>query len=281
MTIDADGLFEGERLRKCSDHARLLWPYLFLKSNGFARLEIDLPVIISHCFLAFKTPPSKEEIAKAIREYRDVGLLFLWSFNGKLWGEWICPESCKRRYKTAKDEKSPVPPKYDFDAYIVQHTETTIVPYLAEMFLKIPYSSQTTLHGVGVGVGVGVGEGNSKPCAKDAPTRSKVPIDIRHAPIREMIQKAWRDKNPDYPTAPWDGHAATVLARILKNTPRWNVAHYANTLANWLDSEVNHAEAPVLWIPKLPKFAGGPLDKFGKPKAKRGNAIEEAFSQEA
>jgi hypothetical protein len=37
--IDPEGLFGGDRLRRCSNVAQLHWPRLFLGSDGFARLE--------------------------------------------------------------------------------------------------------------------------------------------------------------------------------------------------------------------------------------------------
>ncbi|HEY4933444.1 MAG TPA: hypothetical protein VII23_17915 [Terriglobales bacterium] len=37
--IDQGGLFKGKRLRKCSAEARWRFPYLFLLSNGYARIS--------------------------------------------------------------------------------------------------------------------------------------------------------------------------------------------------------------------------------------------------
>jgi hypothetical protein len=39
--IDPEGLFGGDRLRRCSNAAQLHWRRLLLASDGFARLEIN------------------------------------------------------------------------------------------------------------------------------------------------------------------------------------------------------------------------------------------------
>lgn len=43
--IDPEGLFSGDRLRRCSNLAQLHWPRLYLAANGFARLEINFAKI--------------------------------------------------------------------------------------------------------------------------------------------------------------------------------------------------------------------------------------------
>ena len=50
--IDREGLFGGDRLRRCSNAAQLHWPRLFLAADGFARLEIQTDVNILHLLAA-------------------------------------------------------------------------------------------------------------------------------------------------------------------------------------------------------------------------------------
>jgi hypothetical protein len=59
--INADGLFGGDRLAMCSDKARLYWPYFFLASNGYGRLELNYPKIMNRAFHRFKKPPTEDE----------------------------------------------------------------------------------------------------------------------------------------------------------------------------------------------------------------------------
>ena len=40
--INPDGLFGGDRLRRCSNIVQLHWPRLYLAGDGFGRLELSL-----------------------------------------------------------------------------------------------------------------------------------------------------------------------------------------------------------------------------------------------
>lgn len=108
--IDGEGLFAGKRLRRCSDKARLYWPYLFCSSNGFGRFEIDYPKLIAHCFLNFKQPPTQEDLMVVIEEYRLTDLLFTWTYRDELWGQWDTKDKFLKRHKSASDRESPEPP---------------------------------------------------------------------------------------------------------------------------------------------------------------------------
>src|SRR6185295_5966021 len=110
--IHPDGLFNGERLRACSDTARLYWPYLFLASNGFGRLEIDCERISREVFIDFQNPPNSSELLEIFGEYFKNRLLYLYETpDGHVWGQWDCKPGSLRTYKTAKDKRSPEPPK--------------------------------------------------------------------------------------------------------------------------------------------------------------------------
>jgi hypothetical protein len=51
--IDADGLFSGDRLRRCSTAAQLHWPRLFLASDGFGRLELNYHKVVARAYATF------------------------------------------------------------------------------------------------------------------------------------------------------------------------------------------------------------------------------------
>lgn len=98
---------------------------------------------------------------------------------------------------------------------------------------------------------------------KSAPKNGAV--DGRHYEVAKMFQKAWLEKNSGIPTAPWSGRQANQLAQILKANPGWTTAIFGRCIANWMDSEVNHAEWPIT---SITKFANKPLNQYNRPKPK-------------
>ena len=109
--IDADGLFNGKRLRRCSNLARLYWPYLFLGSNGFGRFEVNYTRIVGRCFATFRPLPTEAELEGYIREYCGNNLLFVWNHESQLWAQWDAKPGSLPRYKTAADRRTPSPPE--------------------------------------------------------------------------------------------------------------------------------------------------------------------------
>lgn len=183
--IIAEGLFNGRRLRACSDKARLLWPYLFLASNGFGRLEIDYEFILRNFFVDFRNFPKPNEFFGIIREYHDNGLMFLYE-NGAVWGQWDCKSGSLPRYQTAKDRKSPAPDKIAFEEWKKAYAlKTNILPKISEIFGKFPLGI-----GDGIGIGEGVGEENKKP-------------EVAAAAGKEHPTLRSNGKQPDFP--PMDG----------------------------------------------------------------------------
>jgi hypothetical protein len=122
---------------------------------------------------------------------------------------------------------------------------------------------------------------NNKECktplrhTKRKPSSPDGEMDSRHSLLRAEIQRLWLLSNPGKPAAPWNGRTATALQRILKDNPAWMSDLLKECVANRFASEVNHAEDPVFWIPRLISYANGPLNQFNKPKGIRnGNANE-------
>lgn len=153
--IDGDGLSGGKRLRRCSDKARLYWPYLFCTANGFGRFEIDCAKIIAHSFLDFKKPPTASELLKAIEEYREVGLLFMYSHRGEIWAQWDTKDKFLKRHKSSSDRESPAPPEPEFSEWKSTITVNKELPnFSAQVGEKV--------RGEGIGVGIGIGEGVGK-----------------------------------------------------------------------------------------------------------------------
>lgn len=193
--IDPRGLYYGERLRKCSDSARLYWPYLFLAANGFGRLEINLRQIIEQIFIDFKNPPAEEGLADLFLEYRDNHLIFLYESSvGEIWGQWYCKQNCLPRFKTAADHRSPAPPEPEYSRWLSSYIpESKSLPKSSEIVRKLlrnPSEIVRSGEGVGVGVGVGVGEGVGKGLANTSATNSKKPL-LLTAPQKSL--DTWLD----------------------------------------------------------------------------------------
>jgi hypothetical protein len=112
--IDPEGLFNGDRLRRCSNAAQLHWPRLFLASDGFARLEINYARIIGRACPTFKPYPTEAALQACLQEYANSYLLFLYEAGGALWGQWDTRKELLPRYKTAQDRRSPIPPEPGF-----------------------------------------------------------------------------------------------------------------------------------------------------------------------
>jgi hypothetical protein len=102
-------------------------------------------------------------------------------------------------------------------------------------------------------------ESQGKSHAKKKPTP-----DPRHTPVKDKIFEAFRYFNKVAPT--WGVKEAGCLANFLKSHD-WPVEKIFDCIRNRFKSEENLAQEPARWIPRLGDFAGGPLDKFGKPRA--------------
>lgn len=177
--IDPSGLFKGKRLRKCSPKARLYWPYLFLLSNGYARIELDYEAI-SDEFSSFReSAPTSDEIREILTEFSANHLLLVYRSNDQQWGQWDTKSSQLKEYKTAADKNSPAPPEDEYRQWLKEqhggewpyfHWDRGIV---VNGFGKDVGKTSTSVNqdlGLGVGGGIGKGEGKEKldePCPDD------------------------------------------------------------------------------------------------------------------
>lgn len=151
--INPDGLFGGDRLRRCSNEAQLHWPRLFLASDGFGRLELNYHKIIARAYSTFSPVPSEPELQAYLEDYSRNYLLFVYGVDGQLWGQWDTPAEFLKRYKTAIDRRSPIPPEPKFTEWKGRYlAESKAFP---KCFGNI---SESFLHGVGVGGGKGDGK---------------------------------------------------------------------------------------------------------------------------
>ena len=141
--IDPDELYRSVALQKCSDAARLLYPYLFLAANGFGRIELNYPFLLGRCFVQFEHPPAAELFWQTIAEYRAADLLFLYSSAGQLWGQWWVLPHHLPGYKTWRDKRSPIPPEPAYTEWVQSVSEANKdVPCFPEFFQNIPKTFQ-------------------------------------------------------------------------------------------------------------------------------------------
>src|ERR1700722_943603 len=121
ILVDPDGLFNGDRLRRCSNAAQLHWPRLFLASDGFGRMEINYARIIGRAYPTFNPIPSDADLQSFFREYAENYLLFLYEADGRLWGQWDTRKEFLPKYKTAIDRRSPNPPEPAFTEWMKRY----------------------------------------------------------------------------------------------------------------------------------------------------------------
>jgi len=196
VLIDAKGLFFGERLKVCSDEARLHWPWLYAAANGYGRLELNYAKLMDTVYASFRAKPSLEAVSGWLQEYAANFLVFVYSApDGSLWAQFETSEKYLPRFKTAADRQSPKPDFDELTAFRMRYVESKKGKYLSIQSFqksapnfgtlpKTPEPSQTVLKtpedfgtfplGVGVGIGDGVGEGEiQNPSDAGAPEAGK------------------------------------------------------------------------------------------------------------
>ncbi len=176
--IDPEGLFHGDRLAQCSNLARLYWPYFFLVSNGYGRLEINYSRIVSRAFATFRPLPGETEIMDFVKEYARAHLLFLYPCGNQIWGQWDCKSGSLPRFKTMADQRSPVPPEPAYQQWLKA--------YRVENGSVQKFLQQGIGGGVGVGGGVGRKEAASVSTGGVSPPLAELPLTIQA--IQEFYQ---------------------------------------------------------------------------------------------
>lgn len=271
--IEADGLFHGDRLLKCSMIAQLFWPRFYLAANGYARVEINYRSFLAGPLASFQTPPTENEVWQMFKEYLVNYLGFLYRADGHIWCQFVTEERLLPRHKTKSDTRSPEPPAKEYQEWLAEYEKTKQTTQVIDISglpssSEIPQKSSeiipSTVRGVGVGGGVGEGDGkrkSQKPSAKSADEKTSDP---RHLPIREQIKKCIEYATNLSP-APWDGRDAKALDRILTANPSWTADVFIGLIKNRFRSEdIPRGDPAYKWLFDLAKYANGPLDRFGK-----------------
>ena len=88
--------------------------------------------------------------------------------------------------------------------------------------------------------------------------------DPRHVLCRDLVHAYWKHSNGD-DKAPWDGSEGKALDAMLVAKPDLTPDAFKQMLWSRSRSDTNQAERPRKWLANLTDYAGGPLDRFGKP----------------
>ena len=92
----------------------------------------------------------------------------------------------------------------------------------------------------------------------------------RHAEFKAAILRYWESKNPGV-EMPWGPAEGRNLEMWLRETPNTTLEQFVGYLRNRFKSAVTHTERPSRWIGNVTNFAGGPIDKYGKPLQESAN----------
>jgi hypothetical protein len=110
-------MFGGDRMAMLSDRARWAWPWFWCGSNGFGRIELNYRKILLTIFNQFKKTPSEEQFWSLIKEFRESFLLFVFEYQGQLWGQWDTQPKFLPSHKRASDRSSPCPNEKEFQEW--------------------------------------------------------------------------------------------------------------------------------------------------------------------
>lgn len=116
------------------------------------------------------------------------------------------------------------------------------------------------------------GTGTGTKTEEQKPSRAKKPREVtkteiaksRHAEFKAAVLAYWQAKNPGV-EMPWGPAEGRNLEMWLRESPTTSLDAFTGYLRHRFKSEVNHAERPSRWIASITSFAGGAIDRFGKP----------------
>ena len=114
--------------------------------------------------------------------------------------------------------------------------------------------------------------------AKSARGKKTEAAKSRHAEFKAAILRYWESKNPGV-EMPWGPAEGRNLEMWLRETPNTTLEQFVGYLRNRFKSAVTHTERPSRWIGNVTNFAGGPIDKYGKPLQESANVGSEKNQQ--
>lgn len=97
--------------------------------------------------------------------------------------------------------------------------------------------------------------------------------DPRHSLMRERIKKLYVEYFKLECT--WDGEEAGQLSQFLRANPNVTLPQVEKMLQGYFQSEGVSPARPSRWLGELPKYAAGPVDRYGKTQT-AGNFVRKA-----
>ena len=175
--IDFDALWASDKIAACAEwaQAEYAWIYGLADANGsFELTNLRVP----HAKVAaIRKNLSFERFEQVIDEFRDKGLLFIWTAGGKRYGHWTgcdkpgrLPRESRRTPRYGPMFAPPVP-KVELAAYVTHCASRRDAKGGAasnsgdKSEYQPVYCDSKPVDGLGLGKGVGVGE-----CASHTPT---------------------------------------------------------------------------------------------------------------
>jgi hypothetical protein len=107
----------------------------------------------------------------------------------------------------------------------------------------------------------------------DQETLNQKGADSRHRLFRVAVTDYWTRSNPD-DEMPWDASEGWCLKSLLLASPRLTLEDFQMMLLNREMSDTDHAARPRTWMANATSYAGGPLDRFGKPQKRHQETSE-------
>jgi hypothetical protein len=99
--------------------------------------------------------------------------------------------------------------------------------------------------------------------------KSAKPVDERHIKFKDIIWRCYKFLN-NGETPAWDGSDAKQLALLLKAKPDLTEDKFHSWLVNYAKSgNMNPADRPRKFLPRITDYASGPLNEFGRPLEKK------------
>lgn len=216
--LDANGLFDGDRINSCSVMAQLYYPRLMCASNGYGRIQVSYRKLVSDAFPRWqqKDIPPEPELMSYFKEYAEQRLIFLYQSNGQIWGQWDAKGKTFGKYQTTEDKRSPAPPVEEFKDWQEQNRQHSAKPsvpmvhfdlsipseILPQGLEKLRNGSEQNGHGIGIRYEVlGIGEKHSSnsseldpaPVFKENP-KTKLEEQIVEAAFEHYIVSTGRNR---------------------------------------------------------------------------------------
>jgi len=120
VLLDEYGIFEGERIGRCSMKAQLYYPRFIMGANRLGRIRIDYHLLAGTICANFKQEdrPSEVELMGYVREYHLHRLLFIYQVENQLWGQFDVIKGTYGKWETKADKRSPAPPDKEFIKWV-------------------------------------------------------------------------------------------------------------------------------------------------------------------